>query len=182
LGGCWQEKKKKNMGFLFNFYEINANQKVQCKNNEYIVNNNIIMCSYDDIWGIYGNWLKRKNNEDEMLTYFQNHKDYGEILKTILIDVENGDIWSRLVGSSLCDFGTVDRVEAYCGDVEYREMFIKTEDKIEIVSIFQVNISTELYSDHEFISNGSDNIYIEAKIILDKITNSMEIEQLKLLG
>lgn len=53
---------------LVKVYEINADEKMECKDNEYTINNMSIICSYDKIINLYKNWLKKKNGNDEMVT------------------------------------------------------------------------------------------------------------------
>jgi hypothetical protein len=92
-------------------------------------------------------------------------KFYNNKLETeVNYQVTSGEIWAELAGTTASDFGTIDNVDECYIDKIYLINTFEENDEIEVDLIIECEISTQLYTDHEFISNGSSTILIGASI------------------
>lgn len=150
--------------------------------NEFQFNQNTLLLAYSDVLNIYQNWKAKKNSENSFYTFIRDHRCYDKILDDILYETSDGDIWTSLAGSPACDYGTVDRVTADYGDLDYIYEVIKNDDVVILKCIFEVFIGTECYYDHEFFGNGSTEIYVKGNIIYDKNEDDLKLDDILLIG
>lgn len=93
-------------------------------------------------------------------------------------EVISGEIWGELAGTSASDFGTID-----CIDEGYIEQtYLINESKEHYKLLIEYEICTKLYADHEYIDNGSNTLFIEAKVQRNNSNNDIIILGTRLLA
>lgn len=93
-------------------------------------------------------------------------------------EVISGEIWGELAGTFASDFGTID-----CIDEGYIEQaYLINESKEHYKLLIEYEISTNLYTDHEYIDNGSKTLFIEAIVQKNNSNNDIVISGTRLLA
>lgn len=174
------ELQRRLRGFL-DIYKTNTDKSVTDIETEYIFNDEPLILKFDDVLSLYLDWLTDKRIRQELFSNFEEHSSFEGILNRILYDAGNGEIWGALAGSSDCDFGTVDSILPQGGQLEYIETIIELEESIEMKCVFEIQIETQAYFDHEMFTNGSQEIYVEADISYDKDEDIYELNDFSLL-